>query len=357
MKPELCLSAAAVLAVASFACSGGEPSDDVGGPVCDSTPELVVTDPVNNYSFQSTLTFPPITVKPDSELTFDWSTVTTDFLGHSFDPMTDVDSVHLMLWTLSQDELETKLNADTLLQRDLAIIAKYETEKATTSVRMFDFVSPDNIALEPCNFWPYLQLPMPDPAAHPECEDWAENAATGGFDQAQNSYTVMIASGTELGAGTRMIQGFKLDAASENTHVALELDSTHLEWSVDMEALKPTPVPAGTGEITIDWTDMLVTALGTEFLPNNISEALVARYDEPIAELEDGFLDLELLAEEVWRGEITAGTTATLSSFTNEAGEPFAGINGSGTWIVALFCGRCRNPAPWYLTTLTTCSQ
>jgi hypothetical protein len=356
MKHALCLISSSVLAAASLACSGSEPTEDAGGPACDATPEMVVADPVNNYSFHSTLTFPPIAVKPDAELTFDWSAATMDFVDHPFDPMTDIQSVNVMLWTLTQVELETKLNADTLLQRDLAIIAKYETQRATTTAHLFDFVSPDNIELEPCNFWPYLQLPMPDPMAHPECDGWAENAATGGYDQALNSYTVMIASDTELGAGTRMIQGFKLDPASENTHVAINSDSTHLEYGVDMEALAPTAIPAGTGAITIDWTDMLVTALGTEFLPNNITEALVAHYDEPVATLEDRFLDLELIHEQMWRGEIDIGTSTNLATFTNEAGEPFPGIDGTGTWILALVCGGCRNPAPWYLTTLTTCS-
>jgi hypothetical protein len=377
MKSALSLISSSLLAIASFACSGGEASDDggnggaatggTGGTTAtggtgagtggsNACSANVVANAVNNYTFSSTLTFPPVTVKPDTELTFDWSAVTTDFLGHTFNPMTDIDTVNLMLWKLTQEQLETKLNADTLLQRDLAIIATYYTEKATTNAPMFEFTSV-GMELQPCDFWPYLQLPMPDPMAHTDCEGWAENAPTGGYDPALNTYTVMIASGTELGAGTRMIQGFKLDAASTNTHVALNTSSTHLEYDVDMEALQPTSVPAGTGAITIDWTDMLTTALGTEFIPNNITEALVAHYTQPITTLEDEFLDLELISQQMWRGQITSGTSANLSTFTNEAGQPFPGIDGTGTWILALICGGCRNPAPWYLTTLTTCSQ
>ena len=37
-------------------------------------------------------------------------------------------------------------------------------------------------------------------------------------------------------------------------------------------------------------------------------------------------------------------------------GKAFTGISTSGTWIVALRCGSCRNPAPWYLTVLKPCS-
>jgi len=45
-----------------------------------------------------------------------------------------------------------------------------------------------------------------------------------------------------------------------------------------------------------------------------------------------------------------------LSTFTNESGQPFTGIDDTGTWVLALSCGDCRNPAPWYLTILEPCS-
>ena len=37
-------------------------------------------------------------------------------------------------------------------------------------------------------------------------------------------------------------------------------------------------------------------------------------------------------------------------------GASFAGIDGTGTWMVALVCGNCRNPAPLYMTILKPCS-
>jgi hypothetical protein len=35
---------------------------------------------------------------------------------------------------------------------------------------------------------------------------------------------------------------------------------------------------------------------------------------------------------------------------------PFAGIDDTGTWLVGLICGNCRNPAPWYMTIAKPCT-
>ena len=100
-----------------------------------------------------------------------------------------------------------------------------------------------------------------------------------------------------------------------------------------------------------------MNALGDDFIPSVIAEVVVAHYDESVAELERQFLDLELIAEGIWRYDVPAETSVELSSLRDEAGQPFPGIDGNGTWLVALMCGDfCRNPAPWYLTVLVPCS-
>jgi len=332
--------------------AGSAASGTGGAPACNG---MVTAAPANNYHFSSTLSFPPIAVQPDAELTFDWSAVTTDFLGHPLDPMTGVDTVNLMLWKLTQEDLQIKLNADTLKQRDLAVIATLYTEKMATNGALFDFTSV-GMVLTPCDILPFLQAGPPPAGSHSECPGWEESAGTG-YDPATHTYTVMIAAGTELGAGTRMIQAFKLDPASTNTHVEVTPTSTHLEYSVDMQSLVKTEVPSGTGALSIEWGGMTVNALQNEFIPNNITRALVAHYSQPVSELEAQFLDLELISQGMWRGNIDSGTSANLSTFTNEAGEPFPGIDGTGTWVLALICGGCRNPAPWYMTVLTPCGQ
>jgi hypothetical protein len=68
------------------------------------------------------------------------------------------------------------------------------------------------------------------------------------------------------------------------------------------------------------------------------------------------FLDLELISTGMWRGLVQSGEKLSLTALQDANGQPFTGIDGTGTWILALNCGdRCANPAPWYLTILKPC--
>jgi hypothetical protein len=72
-------------------------------------------------------------------------------------------------------------------------------------------------------------------------------------------------------------------------------------------------------------------------------------------ELEEDFLHLEELAESLWRLEIPAGTSVELGELLDDSGNSFEGIDENGTWIFALMCGACSNPAPWFITVFEVC--
>jgi hypothetical protein len=300
------------------------------GAACATTENIIATE-AQNYAFSSTITLPPVMVKPDSELTFDWRGVTRDLLGHCMNAQNDVDMVELGLWELNQTDLEDKLNADQLKQTDLGVIVNIETMKAKTSASLFEFTSLGT-PLSPDQILPYMSA-----AAHPP---------------ADNTYTVMIATGIVLGQGTRGLQAFQLDPASTNTHVNLPNDSTQLVWNANLSALTAPTVPVGQPCINVDWSGMTVNALGLPFQPTDITEVLVGKYDETPQDLEKNFLDLEVIYEDIWRAEVLSGTSFNMANTTNAAGAPFPGIDGSSTWVMALVCGACANPAPWYLTVL-----
>jgi hypothetical protein len=302
-----------------------------GGTMCN---DAIVANDAQNYEFSSTITLPPVTVMPDAELTFEWGGVTKDLLNHDMDPMTDVDNVELGLWELTQTELETKLNADQLKQTDLAVIANIETNQAMTSATLFQFTSV-GMVLTPDMILPYMS---------------ASN-----YPPEENTYTVMIATGTVLGQGTRLLQAFKLDPASTNTTVTMQNSSVNLVWDATLTTITSPLVTPANPNITIDWSGMTVNSMGFEFRPTDITEVLVGKYTETPAELEAQFLDLELIHEDMFRAEVPSGTSFNLSNLRNESGTAFAGIDATSTWALALICGECANPAPWYLTILKPC--
>jgi hypothetical protein len=288
-----------------------------------------------NYGFSSTLTFPPVKVKPNTEWTFDWSAVTKDFMGHTVNPGTDLNLIMMMLWNMPVPDLQTKLNADTLAMSDLAVLPlSIKTDGKAMSSGLYAFTLNGN-PITPAELAPYLDPTMYAPENH--------------------VYTVMAATGTTLGQGIRMIQSFQLDPASTNTMVKLSNDSTKLTYMANLHSLKTTGVTAGTAAITLDWGKMTTNALGNPFITTNITDALVGHYTETPAELEAQFLDLELIAKDLYRTTIPAGTVLDFSTLKNKDGQSFTGIDNTGTWIVALKCGACRNPAPWYLAILKPC--
>jgi hypothetical protein len=97
-------------------------------------------------------------------------------------------------------------------------------------------------------------------------------------------------------------------------------------------------------------------ALGEPFDPTDaITKMLVGHYKETPAELEQKVLDLDGIAIDFYQGDVWSGTSASFSSLKTSDGRSFPGIDDKGTWLVALQCGACRNPAPWYLTVLKPC--
>ena len=314
----------------------GTSGANTSGGSADSCQASVKATTAHNYKFSSTITLTPVLVKPESKLTFDWSAVTTDFLGHDFDPAKDVDSANLVLWGLTEQDLQTKLNGDSLKQVDSVVVATSPTQKTATSVGLFDFQAASGAALTQDEILPYM------------------SATT--YPPAQNTYTFIVTTGGLISGGqSRMIQAFKLDPASTNTELKLSNTSTKLDYTVDLHSLTPTMVPAAEAKLTVDWADILTNALGNEFKPTQITEVRVAHYTQTQAELEAKFLDLELIDQDTWRDKAIAGTSDDLSKLTNDAGQPFPGVSSSGTWVLGLVCGACRHPAPWYLPVLKPC--
>jgi hypothetical protein len=132
-------------------------------------------------------------------------------------------------------------------------------------------------------------------------------------------------------------------------------DSTHLTYMANLHSLQPTLIPAGKAAVTVDWGMMTTNALGNPFIMNSITNALVAHYTQTPTELESQFLNLQLIATQLYQGSIPSGTVVDFSMLKDSTGKSFTGIDSTGTWIVALQCGGCRNPAPWYLSVLKPC--
>jgi hypothetical protein len=154
-----------------------------------------------------------------------------------------------------------------------------------------------------------------------------------------------------------MLQAFNLDASSTVTNVALTDDSTKLAYTANLHDLTITGVPGGTAALTLDYSKMTTNGLGRPFTEGYVTSAVVGHYTQTPAQLEAQFLDLDRIAAATYRADIQAGSVLDFTTLKDENGASFQGIDDSGTWLVGLICGNCRNPAPWYMTILKPCSK
>ncbi len=298
----------------------------------------VVANENNNYSFSSTITLNPVTVAQMSNLAFDWSGLTHDFLGHDLTPGTDLGMAVVMFWDLPLDQFETELNADALYTSDLIVAPPLSLPLTAgeTSAHLYDFTI-NTTAVTPEMINPYFDATMYPPTS--------------------TSFIVAVQSGMVLGSQIRMMQAFSLDASSTVTDVSITDDSTKLDYTADLHSLAVTNVPAATAQLTLDWSQMTTNGLGREFTPSYITDAMVGHYTETPAELETKFLDLDRIAIATYRAQIPSGSVLDFTTLKDENGAGFPGVDETGTWVVGLLCGNCRNPAPWYMAILKPCSM
>jgi hypothetical protein len=299
-----------------------------------------ITDDTN-YSFTSTLDIEMHTLKDHTDLVFDWSGLTRDFYGAAFDPAADIDQVLISLWDLTPSELEEQINVDDLPRASNEGAIMVYPDGSSTSSHLLSFG--------------LLGEPLPD-----EDEIWQRfdtSRADYQFPQNEHTFLLMAATGTDIGRGGRMLSLFNVDPNATQTTLALSDTSTKLTWDVDLERAKPVSVPAGQPSLTIDWSAMTLNGLGNAYVGNQITEAVVAHFDaSSVAELESDFLELQSVATGWWSGMVLAGESIDLGTLSDASGAGFPGIDGNGTWMVALFCtNSCSNPAPWSVTILRAC--
>ena len=327
----------ASLPLLTIACgsSGGSPS-------VTCTNGTIIANETNDYAFSSMMMLPPVSVKPMSDLTINWGGITTDFLDQPVNAQTDLNAIFLLLVNLPVATFQMQLNDDTFATSAIAIPGpppNFMPTGGVTSTTLYNNFISANGPVDATAAAPYL------------------DAAT--YTPANSTFAFAAQTGTDIGTGIRMLQSFQLDPTSTNTTITLTNSSTKLKYTADLHDLHPTGVPAGTAALTLDWGQISTNALGGDFTMTrtNIGRAIVGHYTQTPAQLEKQFLDLQTIAAELYTADIPSGTVLDFTTLKDSAGASFPGVDATGTWLVALICSGCRNPAPWYLTILEPAPQ
>jgi hypothetical protein len=261
------------------------------------------------------------------DLTIDFSSVDQDFQGHAMDPVDDVDSVALVVFRyLSQEEVELKLSENTLVQADVGLYVSVDPGDET-SVQLSELTLLGN-EIGPHQY----------------------------FEEDYGTFMLYLQKGTTIGVGVMMSQFVAPSADSSETTVSLTSDSTLLEYSVDIASLDPIVLPAGS-DVSVDWSDLTTSGLGQDLDLNQVDDLIIARYsDLELTDIEEQFLDIELISDDLWSIDLVGQSSANLGSASSDTGS-FPGLDGTSTYILALRCSRCANPAPLYLAPLSLCEE
>jgi hypothetical protein len=280
---------------------------------------------VNNYSYTSALDVQPQEVQLRNEVTFDWSDLTTDLLGHTIDPVTDVDLVWVVQFpTLTEDEVVAAILTDTLLQQDVGPYIQFDNDPAdVTSGLLSEFVFPPDTAIDPA-------VDFTDGTG-----TWLVRATTGATEN-------------------RMLGFMRPTDDSTNHTFVLGADSATLDFEANLKALTPFAFDEEQPTYVADWSGLETHANGGEIDLTDLDQLMIARYDgRTLDDLEADFIDIELIADELYTADVyeVVDYQADLSMATNAEGVAFSGFGADSLWLVALRCTTvCANPAPPFLT-------
>src|SRR5262249_41746667 len=158
------------------------------------------------------ITLDKVKVKSMSDLMFDWSGVTKDFLGHQVNPVTDLNTVLLLLVDMPVAMFASQLATDTFSEMDVVVQPPplFSPMNGETSAALFtNFMAGDQ------------QVSLANAGMYLDASKYTPDKSTFAF---------AVQTGGNLGFGIKMLQAFDLDDSSTNTNITLTNTSTKLSF-------------------------------------------------------------------------------------------------------------------------------
>jgi hypothetical protein len=318
---------ALVLLGALGACSGG---GENGGADDGASGIIEITD-ANNYASESALNIPSVETATGEDLDICWGDVADDLQCHEVNEEAPLVTVSfLRLLNVSQRQAQDKIASGELEMADVNGYLVYPIEEGESCMKLTDFTLRGS------------QVDI--------FEEYVEAE--------ELTYLLLFSDSTSTGVGTRTM--VFLDPRDDATNTTVDApsgcgDSPLLDFEVDIATAEPVPVPAE-GPWNVEWRNLAEDSTGQPVPYVQIDRLMLAFYEGlSVRALEEQIFDIELIATRVWEHEHESGKAADLSqALDRETGEPFDGFetDEEGTWLLALLCGSCQNPAPILLTVL-----
>ncbi len=274
----------------------------------------------NNFTWSSDLQVDEWRLASGMDATIRWGELDHDMYGDPLDPLVDVTRVALLAFPgLAPTEVAAALAADTLLQSNVGLFVFCAPTSATCRLSDFELFG-NGLAVE---------------------QYFIEGTGTW--------LAALLSAEDTIGAVAFLLP----DAGSTATEVDVRTGTSTLALDVDLRSLTPVVVPTG-APFQVDWSGLTRDGLGHDLALGTLDRLVVGRFDRPIDEIEGRVHDLVGTADGLWSLDV-AGTEADLSLLVGDT--PFSGIDAEATWLLALYCTSCLNPAPRFATVLTAATE
>ncbi len=272
----------------------------------------------NNFNYTSTLSIETTSLRSYSNFILDWQDLNLNVQGKDIDPIQDVDQVVLIILpSLTPEVIVDRLAQEQILQSDISLYVVCSPENAQCSLSDFGILGA-NIYV-------------------PEY-----------FEEAQGVWLFALQHRDITGA-----QSFAIIVPDDNSsqeEFRFTNQSSQLDVQVDFQSLSRLYLPKSENDIIIDWKELTRDGLGNEVDPSRIDGIFLGQYDEDIEDLEMKFYDLENIATSLWTYEMPQNGQINLQDLKGD--QPFEGLQNNKTYLLALYCSSCMNPAPRFVTEL-----
>lgn len=278
---------------------------------------VVLLEDRQNYAIDTWIDAGTDTVRSGYDSTVDWSGLDVDLLGYPVDPAVDITTIGLVQFQdLSQDEVLTGINDDTLQQAQLTAFADYTIAGGETNATLSQFS---------------LLGTYVDPAVN--------------ITEDGGTYLVSAVTGEST---YRMLGFFSPVVDAGIAPITLTGDSATIGYDVTLDSGFPVTIPRS-NRVSVDWSGITTNGSGLPINLPDIDRLMLAHYTGSVADLQADFLHIQTLPDHQWTADVGGWGDWPLADLEDSDGQRFDGFDQDGTWLLAMICSTCLNPAPPFL--------
>lgn len=275
--------------------------------------ETALSD-AQNYTFTSRLEAELVEVAAGQDIRVDWSALDRDLLGRSMDPTREVHGLTILVIQRAPAEVLEGLVNDSLQQIDVLGVAEAVPDAGATAL--------------PLSAFGYGGSPvLPESYLVPGRGTWVVSASTEGVP------------------GARMLSLFEPVDDGGDDVLAISPTSSTLDWTVDLRSAEPASLAGD----RVSWAGITTDMRGMPLRLNTIDGVELAAFEEDLPTLERRFPELDSLAVSRFVAPVQDAVSVELSALVDAEGRAFSGVSPHHTWLLALTCSTCENPAPPFL--------